>query len=92
MTWQVLGVHVSKHDLRALWRMVDEDMSGMIDFREFAYAIFPRFNWSPQDAEAEPQPQGVVTQPAEAPPTPRRGSLQGKSVGSAAAESGFSGG
>jgi hypothetical protein len=41
---EVLGLQISKKELKHLWRMIDENASGSIDFQEFSDAIFPDYN------------------------------------------------
>lgn len=50
----VLGLQVSKRELKSLWRMIDENLSGSIDFREFADALFPFNSYEIPDSEASP--------------------------------------
>ena len=38
---EVLGLQIPKKELKSLWRMIDENASGTIDFNEFSDALFP---------------------------------------------------
>ena len=75
---EVLGLKVPKREMRQLWRMMDEDNSGLIDQREFEYAMFPKATdteeiLAAESAEAE-QATKMVTEPEPEPaPTPTTG-------------------